>query len=68
MKKTVIFHFSYKGYKNLGNSTEKMTYSIFKSKNAIIHDLFYWVKLKSEEINKSCNEECTITNIQIIGL
>lgn len=68
MKKTVIFHFSYKGNENSGNRTLRMIYSIFKSKSSITNDFFNWVKLNGSEINKSCGEECAITNIQIIGL
>jgi hypothetical protein len=68
MKKTVIFHFSYKGNENAGNRTLKMDYSIFKSKSAITNDFFNWVKLNSAEIAKSCGEKCAVTNMQITGL
>ena len=68
MKRVVIFHFSYKGNANGGNRTTRMSYSIFKSKSAIIDEFFDWVKLKNLEIAESYGEECAITNIQIIGL
>ena len=68
MKRVVIFHFSYKGNANGGNRTTRMSYSIFKSKSAIIDEFFDWVKLKNLEIAESYGEECAITNLQIIGL
>ena len=68
MKRVVIFHFSYKGNENMGNKTTRMSYSIFKSKSAILDEFFDWVKLNSSEITKSCGEPCAITNMQIIGL
>ena len=68
MKRVVIFHLSYRGNENKGNRTTRISYSIFKSKSAIIDEFFDWVKLKSSEIAESCGEPCAITNMQIIGL
>jgi hypothetical protein len=68
MKRVVIFHFSYRGTENMGNKTTRMKYSIFKSKSAITDDFFDWVRLQSIEIAESYGEQCSITNMQIIGL
>jgi hypothetical protein len=68
MKKTVIFHFTYKGNANQGNKTHRKTYNMFTSKNKIINDFFDWLNKEGNDVNKEFNEPCAITNIKLIGL
>ena len=68
MKRVVIFNLSYKGDNNVGNRTERKTYSIFKRKSSIVNDFFNWTKEELLAANILTNNDCIITNIQVIGL
>jgi hypothetical protein len=68
MKKVVVFHFNYRGNDNEGQRTQRVYYSIFKRKSAIVNDFFDWTKQELSTVHKEINEECAITNMQIIGL
>jgi hypothetical protein len=68
MKRVVIFHFTYLGNENAGNRTKRKTYSIFKRKSSIVDEFFDWTKEESSNIHELTKEECSITNMQIIGL
>jgi hypothetical protein len=68
MKKVIIFYFSYLGNQYRGNRTTRKTYSIFTRKSTIVDDFFNWTKQESLDVNEIAKEECSITNMQIIGL
>ena len=68
MKKVIIFHFTFRGNRNAGNRTTRKTYSIFTRKSTIVDDFFNWTKQEALDVNEIAKEECSITNMQIIGL
>ena len=68
MKKVIIFHFAYSGNENAGQRTTRTTYSIFTRKSTIVNDFFDWTKKELSDVHEMTEEECCITNMQIIGL
>jgi hypothetical protein len=68
MKKVVIFNFTYKGSENVGQRTTRKTYSIFTRKSTIVNEFFDWTKEELLAVHEMTNDDCYMTNMQIIGL